>query len=516
MTKVRSVRSDDETTAIPAGPDAGPVAPHRDHPAGHTVEPRRWPRIYRVLVALIAVLGGAQVVGGIVWWVANLGDVPAYGDTPEYIGLSQTLHVDEYRTLAYPVLIRLATAFSFRTGVPFQLPLYLLQTAVAVAAIWYVVRSAAPRARRWSVAAATALVATTPLVLHYAVSVLSDSLGASLLLVAVAGASRMVFRGDRRLVTLTVTFVAALGAGLMRTEKWMVLVAFAGVMLLVLVLVRRRPESGGPVMVRRTALVVVLTLVLPAGLAYVVNGATQTADYDRPRPTGATAAVSRIVWPHLAEIRDELPAEARAAISQADAEAFDREYNEVLPMTSRMQDLDDGGNAIINASVEAALRCCAGSVALATTGDAVEFAFAPVTFAREGWPAVMSSEPPPTATRWAVTRMDAAHPTLTHALLLVSWALLPVLAVAGVAARPRSTGGRWLSWTGRARTEVLLAVWLGASLNGWVFAAVQGTDANLRYGLAAVGAVMAALVVWATVPAATADRSPEDAGALPA
>lgn len=518
MTKARTVQDSDDTREIPAVPGAGPAVPRPEDPGPgvDARDARRWPTAHRVLVAFVAVLGGAQVIGGLVWWAVNLAHVPAYGDTPEYLALSETLEVDEYRTLLYPALIRLASSFSFRTGLPFQLPLYLLQTGVAVAAIWYLVRSAAPRASRWSVGAATALVATSPLVLHYMVSVLSDSLGASLLLVALVGVTRMVVRDDRRGATLAVTFLAALGAGLMRTEKWMVLTAFAVVALLVLVLLRRRPGLWTPGQVRRTGLAVVLALLLPAGIAVAVNDATQTADYDRPRPTGTTAAVSRIVWPHLAEIRHELPAEAQAAISQADAEAFDAEYNEVLPMTSLMQDLDDGGNTVTHAAVRAALGCCLGTVALSTTGDVVEFALAPVTFAREGWPAVVSSDPPPTATRWAVTRMDAAHPTMTHVLLLISWALLPILVAAAVAGRLRPTAPAHVRRARHRRTAVLLGVWLGASLNGWVFAAVQGTDANLRYGLAVMVALTAALVVWAIIPASRADGLRDDPAGTPA
>lgn len=46
------------------------------------------------------------VVVGIAWWIVNLGTIPAYGDTSQYFHLATTLHVDQYRTLFYPLLLR--------------------------------------------------------------------------------------------------------------------------------------------------------------------------------------------------------------------------------------------------------------------------------------------------------------------------------------------------------------------------------------------------------------------------
>ncbi len=42
----------------------------------------------------------------LVWALPVSSSIPLYGDTPEYLRLAQSLHVDQYRTVLYPFLLR--------------------------------------------------------------------------------------------------------------------------------------------------------------------------------------------------------------------------------------------------------------------------------------------------------------------------------------------------------------------------------------------------------------------------
>jgi hypothetical protein len=484
---------------LPAAAPRPPMtaAPHPPVTAGSRPPAARWLSGAALLVGLL------QSVTGVVWWVLDLTAVPAYGDTREYLELAGSLQVDSYRTLAYPTLVRTALEVGERTGVPYQVPLYLGQTALLVLAVWYVVRTVAPSASRAKVLLATTLVATSPLPLHYAASVLSDSTASSLFVVALAGTARLAFRADRSVRTVAVTGAATVGAGLVRSEKGMVLVAFAVAVLLVLLVrrLRRGPRPHGRF--RAAALVLVVAVVLPSAAATAVNRATQTADLGRPPLTLEATVFNRVVWPHLTEIRDQLPADARDRISPEDAAAFDVHNNGVMGMIQLMRDLDGGGDRITRAAIRAALACCAGTVAATAAADAGEYAVAPVTFLWEGVPLVWDGAPGvfprETPTGWNITRMNEAHPTVTSAWLLVSWVLLVLLlAVALVSAstaRRGRAGGRSGRRAGSPWTVGIVAVWLGTVLNACLFAASQGADANLRYALSTVLAVQCALVV---------------------
>jgi hypothetical protein len=453
----------------------------------------------RATVAVAAVLAAVQVLVGTVWWFANLTGLPAYGDSSEYLWLAEELRVDGYRTLAYPLLVRLSSSAGDLVGVPVQVPLYLFQTLVAGAAAWYLVRTAAPRARRRVVAFVAAVIVTSPLVVHYATSLLTDSLAGSFLVIALVGLAR-VLGGDAARGTLAVTAGGSLGAVLLRTEKAAVLLAVALAAGLWLVLARRRTAAQARGWT--TLVAAVLVLAVPALLGSAINRATQTADYGRPEAGIAAAAVSRVIWPHLAEIRDDLPAEVRAQLSAEDATAFDSHNNNALPMTQRMLDMDGGESGVVWAAARATLRCCAVEV-VATAGlDAIEYAVAPVTFAVEATASAVTGADSGSPTEWNLTRLSAHRPDLSRALLGTGFLVLAALLVAAVVNRPRRRAVE--DADARRQVVVLAIVWLGTVVNGCLFAATMGADANVRYGVSAAVAVTGALAVLAF---ARADQS---------
>ena len=64
--------------------------------------------ICRLFLTLLGLLMAIQICFGFAWMVVNLANIPIFGDSTEYFNLSQTLMVDEYRPLLYPLLIRIA------------------------------------------------------------------------------------------------------------------------------------------------------------------------------------------------------------------------------------------------------------------------------------------------------------------------------------------------------------------------------------------------------------------------
>jgi hypothetical protein len=472
------------------------------------------PGMHRYVRRSLLAIAGAHVVVGVIWWLLNLTAVPAYGDTPEYVRLAQTLDVDGYRTLAYPALVRISLELSTATGVPWQLPLYLGQTAASVLALWYFVRTVAPRASRASVALVTAVTATTPLVLHYATTVLSDSVAAALFVVALSGAARMAVHGDTRWRTVLLTGGSAVGTALMRAEKPVVLVAVAVAFVGIALVTRRRGPGAVPARARIRSVVPPAGLFLVAALvATVVNGATQAGDHGRPDAGLVTAAMSRIVWPHVAEIRDDLPEPVRDAISPADAATFDQNVNSILALTNLLRELDGGGDAYTGAAIRAALRCCAPTVALQAGGDAVELAVAPLTFAGEASRAILAEGPVEGPTVWNLTRMDAAHPALTHVWVGLSSLVLLLVVVGGGLAVGRARGTtRRPGWSGGHTSTVVLLVWAGVVVNGCFFAAVGGGDANVRYGVSS-GMVVVGVLAVLCLARARAERTDGTPGA---
>ena len=88
------------------------------------------------LTMAAAVLMTGQIFEGIRWMWCNITAIPAFGDSTEYINLSQTLILDEYRPILYPFLLRVLLAV-IPERIPFQVFLYGIQTAVSFVSIFY-------------------------------------------------------------------------------------------------------------------------------------------------------------------------------------------------------------------------------------------------------------------------------------------------------------------------------------------------------------------------------------------
>ena len=68
----------------------------------------RWLHIRKWLFLVACAVMLMQIVCGVIWTVANYNTVPSFGDSGEYIKLSKTMALDEYRPVLYPLLIRMA------------------------------------------------------------------------------------------------------------------------------------------------------------------------------------------------------------------------------------------------------------------------------------------------------------------------------------------------------------------------------------------------------------------------
>lgn len=439
------------------------------------------PRSHRLLVLTAAVLCVTQSVAGAWWWVRSWGAIPEYGDTSEYVWQSETLEIDGYRTLAYPLLIRVATHVESWTDVPWNEQISILQLVVSVLAAWYLAAAVAGRARPWWVAAATAAGVCAPLPLHFTHAVLTDSLGASALLIMTGGLVRVVARDERGVLAVSGVVVGAAGSVLLRPDRLYVCAAVALAALVVLAVRRLRHRITGRELLAGTAVVLVGVL-LSATAATWLNRETQTADLGRQQQTLAGAAFDRIAYRHLEDIRPLLSDDVAAALPPVPAPS-----TPAAPAGPALAHLREvGGEPFVRATIVATLRCCAAEVAWEATRDLGLNVLGPYPVAAD-WVTGHNG-----STQWNFSRMRATSPASTDAFMGWSVAttalLLPLTVGVLVAARRRRDVRPW-----RASALVVVAA-VVLALSG-VFALVTSLDPNSRYTLAVQSA-------WWVVPIA--------------
>ena len=95
----------------------------------------------RPAVVVVLVGHAVLVLLAIAWWTTNLETRPAYGDTLQYLSLAESLRVDDFRTLFYPLLLRGLKSVAVTFGCRLELLVYLVQTILAFSSFAYLGRT---------------------------------------------------------------------------------------------------------------------------------------------------------------------------------------------------------------------------------------------------------------------------------------------------------------------------------------------------------------------------------------
>lgn len=376
--------------------------------------------LVRTATLALAAAAVGQVVLGTYWWIGNQATIPKYGDTVEYIAQSESFALDGYRTVAYPLAIRSAVELGAVLNIPWTTLLYHMQLVAWSAAAWYLVRSVAPHARRLHVAVGTCAVVTIPLPLHYAATVLTDSLALSTLAVVVGAIARVAGRNRTDWRTLTVLVLGVFAAVFVRPDRLYITSAIAvGAALVILLRTRARSRAR---VTRRRALVLSVVLLLgvlvPALTTTAWNRTMQTADLGRAQPSITSSLFGRVAGPHIDEIRDLVPPDVAAAFPSPDADRW-----EVAAALG-----EAGGDTYLLAAVRTTLDCCAVDVVAQSARDVAHGIGGPYQTAYD-WVTLSNS-----SANWDFSRMAQHRPDATGAFMAWSVASALVLALASVAA----------------------------------------------------------------------------------
>lgn len=431
-------------------------------------------------------LGAICVVSlGLTWMVYNASVTPLYGDTIDYLARARTLHVDQYRTIFYPAFLRLGGVGRPGVGEPSTAVVYAVQwSALAASTGLFAAALAnglglfrAGRRRAAALVLATvALVATNPLVAHFAFSLMSDSLAASLtmafvgsLVFAVGGAPSP----PRRRLWLGIALVSFFLMALSRVEKLYVgvaLVSLTGVWLF-----RHHLRLGVP-FARRRAAVLLALLAVPLGVAIIVNRTTQTHDPNQAPLDLSSLAFNRVVWPRLTRVHPHLSPEARALIPFEEAVRFDAHNNHADRLLTELLTRNRDNQRIIDEITVTTFQTFPLAVVGKTMYDVAKYTFPNIAFPLER----ASILPESGATRWTLSRMGLPRPGLTRVALFGAEAFflsvqLPLAAAIVMARRERALWKHPVFWlTGAAIVS-----------NALVFGLASGMDAHIRYALPA-------------------------------
>lgn len=298
----------------------------------------------RLFLVIWLALAGIHLSLGVSWLAQNLQTVPDYGDTGDYLQLARTLEVDAYRGIAYPAFIagvdrlpggagllrgagRDAGGPRMKAGVLYLQVIQLLASLAALAYFLrvFVARIDQERASPWIARGAGVLLLLLllfdPLVAHFGLAIMTDSLALSASLAACAALARFGLGRSRRWLSGLVLLLTLVLAASLRVEKLWVLAgaALASIAAWPFLERRARPEERAFSPARAAQ---IATLFLLGGLTVTWLHRSARAD-SRRWPMADSMLHARIVFPNLSEVYDQLPERIRTRVSRKDAQRHD-------------------------------------------------------------------------------------------------------------------------------------------------------------------------------------------------
>ncbi len=267
-----------------------------------------------------------QIGMGIWWMLQNMTVIPIFGDSTEYINLSQSLQLDEYRTILYPLILRGAIAIGNQIHVPFQILVYVVQTALSFASIYYLCWDLFARDGKsvdWRQCLFYTLgIITIPIVNFLNLTILTDSLALSFMLVILVQIGK-IWRSEKiRGLDVGMFVVAFLFEALVRADR---------IYTCTLYLVGYSVFSFVKKTDWKRFAIVITAVIFTAGAAIGINRSTQTPGlYGRVSTNLDFVLLDRVVWPNMTDNYNDFSEEIRNTISLDEAMKFDEHNNNVM------------------------------------------------------------------------------------------------------------------------------------------------------------------------------------------
>lgn len=294
-------------------------------------------KLRKCLLILLLAAMTVQIVLGFAWMAVNLTNMPLFGDSTEYYELSQTLQVDEYRPLLYPLIIRIANKIANHMSIPYQTLVYSGQTLLCILSVFFlaeqlggIIFSVQKRKNQKQFHLAvfffSLYVTCIPMITFMNFSILTDSIATSMLLLMIGALIRIFHVSDTDWKSYLLIAVSMLVEYIIRADRLYTCTLFLVISFGIWLFKRRKKK-----LFLRCLVLSLVTVLVSTGAATMFNKATQHPGlYGRISTTFGFVLLDRVVWPNMEQNYDDFSDEIKGLISKEDAREFDKHNNNVM------------------------------------------------------------------------------------------------------------------------------------------------------------------------------------------
>lgn len=275
-------------------------------------------------IAVISFMA-VQIIFGLIWMIQNVNSVPGFGDTPEYIKLSESMKVDEYRTIFYPFLLKCSIALEHRLGIAYHYFMYAGQTVLCYVCILYMVhflfKHILKESKLFKEVYVSLYLLTIPMITFHNLTILPDSLALSALLVVITQLVKFITESVN--IKDSVIFFLAIMLELMIRADRIYSLSIVALIYCVVGLIKSKDWKKYLTVILLTFFAVVLNL--------GINSVTQKKGYyGRVETNLPFVLLDRVVFPHMTENYEYFSDEIKANVTIEDAQLFDSHNNHVM------------------------------------------------------------------------------------------------------------------------------------------------------------------------------------------
>lgn len=293
--------------------------------------------IRQILFLILGLIMTIQIVLGLSWMVVNLTNIPIFGDSTEYYQLSQTLQVDEYRPILYPLLIRIADRIAGHLPLEYQSLVYIGQTLLCILSTFFLTEQIAhflfasdkkKRTIKFHLIMffISLYITCIPMITFMNFSVLTDSIATSMLMLTIGSLIRIFGDSFKTIRYFILIMLSMLVEYTIRADRLYTCTLFL-VIVFVIWLINKHHEK----FFRRNLILALCTVLISTGAASAINKTTQHPGlYGRIPTTLGFVLLDRVVWPNMTQNYDDFSDEIKSLVSKKDARQFDKHNNNVM------------------------------------------------------------------------------------------------------------------------------------------------------------------------------------------
>lgn len=429
------------------------------------------------IFGLCAVLSILMVILSCIWILVNYNHIPLYGDTAEYIALSETLKVDQYRGIVYPLILHFSQEVSTFLNIrsEFVSVIYFVQLILLVSSSIIFCTSLFNTfingQLNYKYGIICGVVASlNPLTLHFTFTVLADSISASLIMIQ---ATCLIFAKKRNLdiknfiIWLIIWSLITVVLSNLRVEKqYLSLLVFVIFGIFLILDFKQKMHLYKCLLLISVFMITFLAISSIRSISTIPNP-------DRPNLSVANLLFNRAVWPRLTNTLPYLPESISHTITIEQAKDFDSHNNNVFPFQATALNDPSKGSNYLNTITLTTVKKFYPEIICSILFDFGKYLLPGLAFPLEAI-GVLPESP---ATSWTISRATMASPKLTSTYLLIG-SLFYFSLIALVIIKRKEI---FLLVKKTQGALGIVVVYLVA--NSALFALAFGQDAHIRYSL---------------------------------